>query len=172
MKQPAVEFSRPLQVDRIPNLGSHDRLAADERECTALAVRLGLPKLYSLSGFLKSTPWRGGGLKITGPLKADFEQTSVVSLENFRSSLEVEVERYFLPAHKGLNSSEEDVDIIENGIVDLGEILAETMALELDPYPRKPGEVFSDIQEDVEPNKISPFTGLSKLKPASADRKK
>ncbi len=172
MKQPVYEFSRPLQVDRIPNLGSHDRLVADEKECAALAIRLGLAKLQSLSAFLKSMPWRGGGLKITGLLKANFEQTSVVSLETFRTSLDVEVERYFLPPHKGASASEDDADIIEHGIVDLGEILAETMALELDPYPRKPGEEFQDIQEDVEPEKISPFTGLSRLKTPPQDEKK
>jgi hypothetical protein len=38
------------------------------------------------------------------------------------------------------------------------------MALELDPYPRKAGEVFDDIKEEPEPAKISPFTALSKLK--------
>jgi Large ribosomal RNA subunit accumulation protein YceD len=172
MKQPGYEFSHPLLVDRVPNLGSHDRLSADEKECDALAIRLGLPKLYSLGAFLKSMPWRGGGLKVTGPLKAEFDQISVISLESFRTTLEVDVERYFLPAHKGANPSEEEVDIIENGIIDLGEILAETMALELDPYPRKPGEVFDDIQEDIEPDKISPFTGLSKLKTVVRDEKK
>jgi Large ribosomal RNA subunit accumulation protein YceD len=164
MKQPVFEFSRPLHVDRVPNLGSRDRPAADETECTALALRLGIPKLYSLSAFLTSLPWRGGGLKITGPMKAEFDQVSVVSLDTFRTKLEVDVERFFLPPHKDANANEDDVDTIQNGIVDLGEILTETMALELDPYPRKPGEVFEDVQEDVEPDKITPFTKLSKLK--------
>lgn len=166
MKQAVYEFSRPLQVDRVPNLGSRDRPAADEAECAALALRLGIPKLYSLSAFLTSSPWRGGGLKITGPMKAEFDQVSVVSLDTFRTKLEVDVERFFLPPHKDANANEDDVDTIQNGIVDLGEILAETMALELDPYPRKPGEVFEDIQEDVEPDKITPFAKLSKLKSA------
>ena len=39
------------------------------------------------------------------------------------------------------------------------------MALELDPYPREAGEVFNDIEEQPESAKVSPFTGLSKLKP-------
>jgi hypothetical protein len=172
MKQPIFEFSRPLLVDRIPNLGSNDRLAADEKECAAIAKRLGIPKVYSLTGFLKSLPWRGGGVKVSGPLNAEFDQISVVSLETFRSSLATEIERYFLPAHKGTDASEEDVDIIDHGVIDLGEILTETMALELDPYPRKPGEVFQDIQEDVETGKVTPFTGLSRLIPPSGNDKK
>jgi hypothetical protein len=164
MKPVVYEFSRPLQVDRVPALGCHERIAADEKECVALAKRLGLPKLYSLGGLLKAVPWRGGGLKITGTLKAEVDQVSVISLETFTTTLEYEIERYFLSPRAGAPTPEEDVDMIEHGIVDLGEILAETMALELDPYPRKEGEVFNDIEEQPEPAKISPFAGLSKLK--------
>ena len=164
MKPVVYEFSRPLQVDRVPALGSHERIAADEKECAALAKRLGLPKLYSLGGLLKAVPWRGGGLKITGTLKAEVDQVSVISLETFTSTLEYPIERYFLLPRAGTPTPEEDVDIIDHGVVDLGEILAETLALELDPYPRKAGEVFNDIEEQPEPEKISPFTGLSKLK--------
>jgi hypothetical protein len=166
MKQVDYEFSRPLQVDRVPTLGCHERIAADEKECAALANRLGLPKIHSLGGLLKVVPWRGGGLKITGTLNAKVDQVSVISLETFTSVLEFAVERYFLSPRAGNPAAEEDVDIIENGSVDLGEILAETMALELDPYPREAGEVFNDIEEQPEPAKVSPFTALSKLRPS------
>jgi hypothetical protein len=164
VKQVAYEFSRPLQVDRVPALGCHERIAADVKECAALALRLGLPKIHSLSGLLKAVPWRGGGLKITGTLKAEVDQLSVVSLEVFTSTLEFAIERYFLSPRAGTPAPEEDVDAIEHGVVDLGEILAETLALELDPYPRQEGEVFGNIEEHPETEKVSPFTSLSKLK--------
>lgn len=165
MKQVVYEFSRPLQVDRVPNLGCHERLAANEKECAALAKRFDLPKIHSLGGLLKVVPWRGGGLKITGTLNARVDQVSVISLETFTSDLEFAVERYFLSPRAGQPTAEEDVDIIENGSVDLGEILAESMALELDPNPRMEGEVFNDIEEHPESAKVSPFIDLSKLKP-------
>ena len=165
MKQVVYEFSRLLQVDRVPALGCHERLAADEKECAALAKRLDLPRIHSLGGLLKVEPWRGGGLKITGTLNARVDQVSVISLEIFTSDLAFPVERYFLSPRAGRPDSDDDVvDMIENGSVDLGEILAETMALELDPYPRRAGEVFNDIEEEPEPARISPFTALSKLK--------
>ncbi len=165
MKQVAYEFSRPLQVDRVPALGCHERLAADEKECAALAKRFDLPRIHSLGGLLKVEPWRGGGLKITGTLNARVDQVSVISLDIFTSDLEFAVERYFLSPRAGRpDADDDDIDVIENGCVDLGEILAETMALELDPYPRKADEVFVDIEEQPEPAKISPFTALSKLK--------
>ena len=74
--------------------------------------------------------------------------------------------RYFL-APKDLPKilgeiDEADADPIEDGRIDLGELVAETMAIELDPYPRKPGAGFADIIEDAE--KPSPFSALSKLK--------
>ncbi len=166
MKPVVFEFSRPLLVDRVPALGSHERIAADDKECAALAKRLGIPKLHSLGGLLKASPWRGGGLKVTGTMQAEVDQVSVVSLEVFTSKVELIIERYFMPPRAGTPASEEDVDIIENGIVDLGEVAAETLALELDPYPRKPGEVFNDIEEGAEPAKVSPFVGLSRLKPS------
>ena len=164
MKQVVYEFSRPLQVDRVPALGCHERLAADEKECAALAERFDLPRIHSLGGLLKVEPWRGGGLKITGTLNARVDQVSVISLETFTSDLEFAIERYFLSPRAGQPTAEEDVDVIENGIVDLGEILAESMALELDPYPRQEGEIFNDIEEQPESAKVSPFTGLAKLK--------
>jgi hypothetical protein len=164
MKQVVYEFSRPLPVDRVPALGCHERLAADEKECAALAKRLGVPKIHSLGGMLKIVPWRGGGLKVTGALNAEVNQISVISLEVFTSTLEFPVERYFLPSRAGAPGPEEDVDVVEHGVIDLGEILAETLALELDPYPRQEGEVFSTIEEDPRAAKVSPFTGLAKLK--------
>ena len=165
MKPVVYEFSRPLQVDRVPALGCHERLAADEKECAALATRFDVPRIHSLGGLLNVLPWRGGGLKITGTLNARVDQVSVISLETFTSDLEFAIERYFLPPQAGHPAADDDVDTIENGSVDLGEILAESLALELDPYPRREGEVFNDIEEQPESAQVSPFTVLSRFKP-------
>ena len=45
----------------------------------------------------------------------------------------------------------------------IGEIAAETLGLELDPYPRRPGETFAtapDQPEEPLPGKVSPFAVL------------
>jgi uncharacterized metal-binding protein YceD (DUF177 family) len=160
------EFSRPLIVARVPRKGSHEVFAAEPNECMALAQRLGLPKLNSLKVHLVAMPWRGGGLKVTGTADADLEQVSVISLEAFASQKKFPIERYFLPEKMVTDTSEDDADIIENGEVDLGELVAEAMALELDPYPRKPGEAFDEIIEDAPDeiaDKVSPFAKLQKI---------
>ena len=45
-------------------------------------------------------------------------------------------------------------------------MVAETLALDLDPYPRKPGEAFAEhIEDDAGPaEKQSPFAVLAKPK--------
>lgn len=163
MRDIIPEFSRPIEVARVSSLGSHEKIVADEKECAALAKRLKVPAVHAVSAHLVLKPWRGGGYKVSGMVKVDLDQESVVSLEVFRSTETFEVERYFLP--KLEESSEEDVDMIQNGVIDIGEVAAETIGLELDLYPRKPGEVFQDTNEDVEETtaKISPFAVL-KLK--------
>jgi uncharacterized metal-binding protein YceD (DUF177 family) len=161
----SLEFSRPLEVARVPNLGSHEKIEADAAECAALAKRLNVPLIHSLRATLHAKSWRGGGMKVKGTVTVDLDQESVVSLEAFRSLLTFEVERYFLAtAPHGDDESDMDIDVIEQGTIDLGEIAAETIALELDPYPRKPGESFEPIIEDdspVEDEKPNPFKVLS-----------
>ena len=166
-RTPHGEFSRPLQVDRVPKLGSTEKLSAEPDELKSLAKRLKIPALHALSAEIRATPWRGGGLKLEGHITADLEQVSVISLEPFRETVSVPLARYFLP-HGAVvdNEQEDDADPIENGWIDLGEVVAETLALDLDPYPRQPGEAFpGHVEEDGETAKApSPFAVLAKRK--------
>ena len=165
MKPRRYEFSRPLTVDRVPAGGSYEKLQADEKERLALATRLDVAVLHDLRAELRATPWRGG-LKVSGELVADLEQVSVVSLEPFRATLRLSVTRYFLPAGAVGGDAEADADPIGHGEVDLGEVVSETLALELDPYPRKPGESFAEHIEfdDKSAGRPSSFAGLDKLR--------
>jgi uncharacterized metal-binding protein YceD (DUF177 family) len=139
--EPHLEFSRPLLVGRVPAGGSHEKLKADAKECERLAKRLKVKAIHTLTAEMKVRPWRGGGLKVAGKALVDLEQTSVISLEDFRQTMELEIERYFL-SHAPNPHEELDVDVIDGDAIDLGEVVSETLALELDPYPRKPGEEF------------------------------
>jgi len=162
------EFSRPLQADRVPKLGSTEKIKADPEELISLARRLKVPVIHALSAEIRATPWRGGGLKLEGHLTADLEQVSVISLEAFRETISVPITRYFLPPGVLTEHEEDDdADPIENGRVDLGEVAAEVLALDLEPYPRKPGEAFADHIEEMDApvEKESPFAILAKRQP-------
>lgn len=165
MKATPLEFSRPLPVDRVPPGGSYEKLEADTEECQALARRIGVPAIHSLTAMLHATPWRGGGLKLEGRLLADLDQVSVVSLDRFRHQVSFALERYFLPLGADAGDGD-DADPIVGGEVDMGEAVAETLALELDNYPRQPGEVFAENTEakEADDGHDSPFAALGKLR--------
>jgi uncharacterized metal-binding protein YceD (DUF177 family) len=163
----AKEFSRPIELDRIPRTGSHEHFAADEQECKWIAEILKVPAVHSVKVKFHATPWRGGGLKVKGNVTTELTQTSVISLEDFRSTESYDTERYFaknLPE----DNPEADIDILSGRAIDLAAIAVETIGLELDPYPRKPGEVFAasggDLPEESVVVKIIPVAKLSNLK--------
>jgi hypothetical protein len=161
----ALEFSRPLIVARVPRMGSHEVFAAEPGECAALAKRFGIPAISSLKAHLVALPWRGGGLKVTGKFEAELTQVSVLSLEAYQTKQKFVVERFFLPPKILVDAVEDDADPIENGEIDMGELVAEVFGLELEPYPRKPGESYEDpvIEDDEEfEEKPSPFAKLLK----------
>ena len=85
MKQATVEFHRPVEALRIPPAGSTDKLAATPKECAAVAKRLMLPAIHSLSAVLDVSHWREGGLQVRGQVVSELDQVCVVTLEPFRS---------------------------------------------------------------------------------------
>lgn len=167
------EFSRLLQVERIPAGGTEEVIEALPEERDALARRFKLPAILSLSARFTAIPWRRGGVEIRGEIEAQVEQVSVVSLETFAARVSEPVVRYYqaenAPGHRpgvlGVESLDDEPDVISGGAIDLGELAAETLALALDPYPRKPGEVFVlDGGDAAEDRAESPFGVLSRLK--------
>ena len=55
-------------------------------------------------------------------------------------------------------------DIVTNGEINLADIAIEQLALILDDYPRKEGEEFEEIIEDISPIRNNPFAVLESLK--------
>lgn len=175
----APEFSRPLAVERIASTGTELTIEASEEEREALALRFGIPAVHAFSATFVATPWRRGGVQVRGQFAATVELVSVVSLEPFTTDVAEPMVRYYQadtgPGHHpdvlGVESLEdEEPDVISGGSVDLGEIAAESLALALDPYPRKPGEVFEHeiahggTDGGEEQRQDNPFAVLSRLK--------
>jgi uncharacterized metal-binding protein YceD (DUF177 family) len=170
------EFSRLIPVDRIPPEGASEHIVATEQEREALAARFGLVAIRALSAQMQLEPWRRGGIKVAGRFDATVLQTCVVTLEPFEEVLQEDIIRYFAgqnapgPAavtHSVESLEEDEPDVISGGSIDLGELVAESLGLALDPYPRKPGTEFSrgahDDDKDPSP---SPFAALEPLKNA------
>ncbi|WP_198370909.1 YceD family protein [Roseomonas rosulenta] len=137
----APEFSRLVSLARIPDSGREERLRASPEECMALAKRFAIEAVDRLEATLLLRPEPGGGVMVTGRLLADVVQACVVSLEPVAQQVEEAVALRLLPPDEEPSDDPEGPDEIpiEGDAIDLGEAIAEQLALALDPYPRAPG---------------------------------
>jgi uncharacterized metal-binding protein YceD (DUF177 family) len=166
------EFSRLIPVDRIPEAGLEERIEADESERAALARRFDLPEIRSFVGDFHIAPWRRGRIHVEGRVTAEVVQRCVITLDPFPVELAFALERFFIAEGARRDHVEElegdEPDIVSGDAIDLGELAAEELALNLDPYPRKPGAELAAELGAVQPENVqrtadSPFAALGKL---------
>jgi uncharacterized metal-binding protein YceD (DUF177 family) len=169
--RPDLVFSHPLAIADLPPEGAAVTLVPDEAERAALARHVDALAVPRLVAELKATPDGKGGVAIEGDLAATVRQTCVVSLEPFDNTVNEHLDLRFLPEGTASAGAEETADerdaadIISDGVIDLGAIVAEFLALGVDPYPRRPGATFAAPQ--YEDGGSSPFAALAKLKAKS-----
>lgn len=166
------DFSYLLAVDDLSGGESVYKLKADTRELVFLKELLKVEDVKSFEAVMKlKLDKKKHVLTVKGNVKADVELKSVVSLENFVKSYDTDFE-VVMDTKPSKESEEEEelefddeiVDAVEDGKVDLVHIATEQLALVLDDYPRKEGEVFSFKAEFEENEKKNPFEILAKLK--------
>ncbi len=180
------EFSRKVVIEPWPDGGVALDVRAEPHERAALAHRFGLLELTALeaTGRLERAPG-SAELRFHGLLEAAVVQECVVSLEPVPAQIRHMVERRYLraegqapqPSEPGLatfdgdGDDEDEVELVHGRTIDLGEALAEELALALDPYPRAP-EAAALVADDLGPY-ISfgaaepaerPFASLRQLK--------
>lgn len=163
----APEFSRPCAVDRLPAGGQGFALAATEAERAALARRFDLDALDRLEaeGHVQAVPVAGAQplVEVSGRLRAAASQRCVVTLEPVPATLDTTFRRVFtreLPDEAA--AAEIEVDALDDDepeplppgeTLDLGELVAEELAVALDPYPRSPDAdaVLAEVGAGPEP---------------------
>ncbi len=165
-------FRRNVSVAKVGEGGLAQTVTASPAELPKIASYLGLVGIRALKGEVNFARWRGKEIRVSGKLKADVTQSCVVTLDPVDAHVEGEFERRFLP---DVEEQGTDVFVDPEGDdppeplgrdIDLGEILVEELALNLDPYPRKPGVAFETAQEASPPTaRENPFAALAKLKP-------
>lgn len=173
---PPAEFSRPIAADQIGPQETERSISANEAERARLAERFGLLALDRLTASLRLTRGRAGLVNVRGELEADVVQACVVTLEPVRSELR---ERFTVvfgairPVPDGevvIGLDEEDpAEELTDGRIDLGEVVAQQLAVALDPYPRAPGadDRFepSEREESAAKGENTPFSALEGLRP-------
>ncbi|HTM73165.1 MAG TPA: DUF177 domain-containing protein [Pseudolabrys sp.] len=157
-------WSVPVNLEDIPETGSHYNLAADKAARDAVARAAGVRDLPTLEAVFDLSR-RDAGVVAQGEVRARVGQTCVVTLEPIENEIREAVDVVFAPSSKpdpAVKPKGEPPEPLENGIIDLGVIATEFLILGLDPYPRKPGAEFASAPVDQKGE--SPFAALSKLK--------
>jgi hypothetical protein len=146
------------------------RLAAGSQALDTLARELGLDALLSLEAVLRLRPWLDG-VEVDGEIKGVAIRQCSLSLEPFENTTLEALHLRLLPlgspnaappAEGEVTIELEDEDPPEEvgADIDLTAYVVEAFALGLDPFPRKPGAVFTPPQDEAG---SSPFAVLAKL---------
>lgn len=175
----ALPLSYPLRVEAIRLRGSAVTVKAQAEQLAGIARMLDLASVESLEG--RYTLSRNGErVKLEGTIEAALHQICIVTLEPFPVKLAVPIRLDFAPQEEArprrgdTGDAHEEIDVevrlneddppepIIDGVIDLGGVTLEFLALALDPYPRKPGVQFDALAADDASE--SPFAALAKLK--------
>lgn len=169
-------FYRRMSRLDVPDTGVDVFLIANEAARAQLVERFGLLALTAFRADLVVTVWRKRGIRAQGRIQADLVQPCVVTLDPVPERIDETITMLFYPEDlSGRQQLEVTVDPLDEEPpdalpyegVDLGEAVAEQLALALNPYPRVPGAKLdltptSDVIVEKKPN---PFEVLKNLKP-------
>lgn len=171
MEDFSPEFSYIVDTTRLPAAGLKVSAAADGAALTALAKRLSLEYLKSLTVEALVKPVNKRQVRLTGTVEGVAGRICVVSLRPFESVVKEDFSVLF-EAQEAEDvrkteidldfSEDEDKDDLINNKIDVGETAVEYFSLALDPFPRAPDAVFTDRIDAGE--KENPFAVLEKLK--------
>jgi len=169
------EFSRPFRIDTLGPAARPVSISAEEGERTSLARRFGLQGIAQLEADAELT-CHGEIVRASGSLSAEVTQSCVATGAPVPARVEESFRIEFRPEPAGGGSADEELELSEGELdvvfydgasVDLGEAVAETLSLALDPYPRCPeaDRVLAEagVQREGEEARAGPLAGLKDL---------
>ena len=169
------EFSRVVSLNDLGRDEIRLDLLATAEECAALAWRFGLSAITGLRALGGLKRLGGGQVRLRVTLEAEVSQTCVVTLDPVVNRIEEDLDILFEPERRDSAAPDiafdpaADREPLMGDSLDVGEIVAEELALSLDPYPRRPG-IALDIgpggraAEAGEKPRSGPFEALAALK--------
>jgi len=174
---PEPEFSRPVEIEQVGAEGVDLEIAAEPEERHALARRFGLLDIGHVTATVRVKPISRRLFRVEGSFEAEVVQICVITLEPFPARLVQSFSASFGEGGPGLPAlltgleEDERPELIDGGVIDIGETVAQYVALALDPYPRKPGATLPEEYRGAETNAAGqsenkPFAGLGSLKPS------
>lgn len=162
-KKATAEFGWSVLIDH-GEIGAkpyHKVLEAKEADLKAIAERLGIPAVDSLTAemTLQRIPGNRAVVHLEGQLKAQVVQSCVISSAPVKAYIEEEFEAWYADhdsfvsltrarQERAGKMADNEVPVIDeredpepmiNGKIDAGDLVAQYLSLSLDPYPRAHG---------------------------------
>jgi len=166
-----IEFSRPIELNRIGSTELCDDLVANPAEREALARRFGLLALDRLTASLRIRRVGRSVVRLDGDYVAEVTQSCVVTLAPVRSRIVDSFTQLYAPPGKAVEAevvidaeAEDPAETLHGEILDLGEAVAQQLAVAIDPYPRAPDARLEAGGPEDEAEATSPFAALAALK--------
>lgn len=158
-------ISRIIDIQALPDTGAEYKLAPSVEERRAIAERLGVQSIDTLTGEFVVRAVRGG-VEIELRIIASVGRICVASLEPMTEAIDEKIKMSFERIYSDDLENEDDGDILREPLdgdeIDIGELLVQHLSLALDPYPRKEGaEGLFDKYRDAA--STSPFDALKGL---------
>lgn len=175
------EFSHILTLAELKLNQDPIALEANAKQCAALAARFDLPAIYSLKADISLS---NDPIQMRGVMQAKIDQICVATGETISCAIKEDIAINFLetpdvnPNDSEIELEDDDCDtIFYNGReIDIGEAIAQSLYLAIDPFPRiensdiilaKVGviseeEMAAKLAQEKQEN--NPFAALSQLK--------
>lgn len=161
------EFSRPFDIRQLDHRAV--QLVADQAERAALARRFGIVRIDRLEAEVVLER-AGEALNAAGTLSADIVQSCAVSAEDLPVEIREPLTFRFVPdtaPHRPDEEVELDADELDEiefsgTTIDLGEAVAQSVALAIDPFATGPQA--EAARKLLDEGSASPFAALAALK--------
>lgn len=178
-----VELQEPFDLGRMNGNGVNIEFVASSDDMAQIVDIIDIIAVNCLEGIVRIKPWHKTGYMLTGELRATAVQRCVVTLEPVSEEVVEPFERTFIGEAEAAQEepdervevdlileAEDPPEILSGHTINLLEIIAEHLALGLNPWPRAEGAEIDPAyrlnDDDVEtggkaPN---PFDVLKNLK--------
>lgn len=133
-KPPPLELSRP--VDIFSRRDAHE-VSSEASERAAVAARIGVEELRSLEASVAVVKKDPESVVLRGELTATVAQRGVTTGDLIVSDITAPIDFWVVVSDGESDVDDDDWDVVEtlDGMVNLGEIIVQTLSLEVDPYP-------------------------------------
>lgn len=166
---PPPEFSRPFDTGILGR--KPVTLTASAAECAALAARFDLVRVDHLTADIVLDRTERG-ISLSGTIDAAWVQSCAVSGEDLPQSAKSPVDLLYVREQSGqpleeieLESDDCDILPLDGPVIDIGEAIAQSLGLAINPYATGPGAQAARSRAGIlDESAMGAFAGLAALK--------